>query len=159
MQASADQCPTTAARLAPPSWRARTFALGLALAMLAPLVVGAALRPDVRGVETHTQLGLPPCGWMLRYGRPCATCGMTTSVSLASHGRLLSAFRVQPLGALMAIACSAGFWTGLFGFVTGVRLGVWCQRICQPWMVMVFVGCLLASWAYKLVTWEAHSVP
>ena len=80
--------PTDAARLAPAPWKSRLVALALGVLMLTPVVIGAFLRPDGRGVETHTQLGLPPCGWMLKYGKPCATCGMTTAVSEAAHGRL-----------------------------------------------------------------------
>ncbi|NBO19844.1 MAG: DUF2752 domain-containing protein, partial [Proteobacteria bacterium] len=37
------------------------------------------LTPDARGLGTHEQLGLPPCGFYLWYGLPCPSCGMTTS--------------------------------------------------------------------------------
>ena len=43
------------------------------------LAVAAWLEPSPTGIGTHQQLGLPPCTFWMLFGRPCPTCGMTTS--------------------------------------------------------------------------------
>ena len=70
------------------------------------LGVGAWLRPDAAGHGSHTQLGLPPCAWASVFHRPCPTCGMTTAVSLAAHGRLVDAAIAQPFGLVVALAAA-----------------------------------------------------
>ena len=52
------------------SW-SRLFWWSLALGGVLVLSMAAAIEPDPRGYGTHTQLGLPPCGFLpdVRYGR------------------------------------------------------------------------------------------
>ena len=55
------------------------FALGaLPLAVIA---TATTLVPAAEGHGTHTQLGLPPCGFLVSTGLPCPGCGLTTSFS------------------------------------------------------------------------------
>jgi len=73
--------------------------LGLAGAtLLGLLVLGFLFAPDARGYGTHEQLGLQPCFPMATWNVPCPGCGVTTSVSLAMHGRLWRAIVNQPFG-------------------------------------------------------------
>ena len=73
-----------------------------ALALIAVLLVAHRLKPDPRGFGTHTQLGLPPCAFMASTGRPCPTCGMTTSFAWFARGDLASSWRANPAGSLLA---------------------------------------------------------
>lgn len=70
------------------------------LTFLGIFVVVAAiyLSPDRRGFGTHEQLGLAPCAYLARTGKPCLTCGMTTSFALSARGRLPSAYASNALG-------------------------------------------------------------
>ncbi len=126
--------------------------LGLAPLVLAALVAaGLLLEPDPRGVGTHERLGLLPCLPMELWGFPCPGCGITTSVTLAAHGRLLASARNQPFGFLVAVVL-AGFvlWAPLAHFrggdlwreLSAVRLGRWA-----PVVAAFFV----LSWLYKVV--------
>ncbi len=74
------------------------FALGLATM----LVVARGLEPDPRGFGTHTQLGLWPCSFKAMTGRPCPTCGMTTSFAWFARADLAQAWRANPAGSLLA---------------------------------------------------------
>lgn len=72
------------------------------------LVLGAAaaIEPDVRGYGTHTQLGLPPCGFMLLTGSPCPGCGLTTAFAHGIRGQWSLAASANPLGlALFLVVC------------------------------------------------------
>lgn len=56
-------------------------------------------------METHRQLGIPPCAFLERFGKPCPACGLTTSFSLLMHGDLLGSLRANFVGTLLAIFC------------------------------------------------------
>jgi hypothetical protein len=119
--------------------------------LLVWLLVGASLRPAAGGMGTHRQLGLPPCGWIVAFNRPCPTCGMTTAFSAASQGDLVTAFRAQPFGALLALAVATGVWVCGYAAVTGSALPAVYAFLLRPRWVWVMFGMLLISWVYKLV--------
>ena len=88
--------------------RPQRIALAIgAVALVAVLLVARRLDPDPRGFGTHTQLGLPPCAFKVATGRPCPTCGMTTSFAWFARGRLADSWRANPAGSLLAPACLA----------------------------------------------------
>ncbi len=74
------------------------FAVGLATV----IVVARRLEPDPRGFGTHEQLGLSPCAFKATTGRPCPTCGMTTSFAWSVRGRPDRSWRANPAGSLLA---------------------------------------------------------
>ncbi len=133
--------------------RLRAGGAVLALASAAPLVVAAFLEasPDASG--THTQLGMPACGWVVAWGKPCFTCGMTTAFAHAADARLIDAFVAQPMGALLALLAAAAFWAGLHAACTGSRVVVWAWSAMSPRFLWALVGIAAASWAYKWFTW------
>lgn len=82
------------------------------LSALAALLIGLVatagrLTPDPRGYGTHEQLGLPPCAILRLTGRPCPTCGMTTSFAWFVRGELARSWRANPAGPAAAAACLA----------------------------------------------------
>ncbi|HYE02522.1 MAG TPA: DUF2752 domain-containing protein [Phycisphaerales bacterium] len=131
----------------------RVYAGAVALACLGLLVMAGALDPSPAGHGTHEQLGLPPCGWALAYGRPCPTCGMTTAFAAAADGDLITAFIAQPFAALLALATAAAFWIGAYVALTGSRLARAFVPLLRPRALWVIAGAWGVSWAYKLVTW------
>jgi hypothetical protein len=52
---------------------------------------------------THTQLGLPPCNFLVISGFPCPSCGMTTSFSLLMHGDVVGSWRANGAGLLLVL--------------------------------------------------------
>ncbi|MCW5777225.1 MAG: DUF2752 domain-containing protein [Phycisphaeraceae bacterium] len=133
----------------------RVGAAAAAAASIAVLAAAAWTTPDPDGHGTHTQLGLPPCPWAQALDWPCATCGMTTAVSLAAHGHFADAFLTQPAGALGAILLAALFWGFLHVAATGSSLGRMYGRLVTPRMTGWGVAVLLAAWAYKAAVWRA----
>lgn len=128
----------------------RIAATIVAAAALAVLVTAASLTPDPRGVETHTQLGLWPCGWYLATGHPCPTCGMTTAFAHASQGRFGASLATQPFAAVLALATSTVFWGGVHVAVFGSRLGSVGDRLLRPRPIMLIAAVFVAAWIYKI---------
>jgi len=126
----------------------------LAAACLSVLIVAATLSADPAGAGTHTQLGLAPCGWVAKYGRPCVTCGMTTAFAHAAHASFLASFLTQPAGFLLSIASASTFWGGAFVALTGSRLGHMFARLLTPRGVLVPLALILVAWVYKLLTFH-----
>lgn len=83
----------------PPKQRRKYLgSLTLPLVWLAVTGFGIYLRPSPDGHGTHQQLGLPPCGSVILFDRPCPGCGLTTSWTATIHGNLAEAFSAHPLG-------------------------------------------------------------
>lgn len=133
----------------------RAIAATLSFVCVAPLVTAAFLTPSAAGHGTHTQLGMPQCGWAQFFGKPCMTCGMTTAFAHAVRLDFLAAARDQPLGLVFAIGCGIGFWVMLHSAVTGSDLagllGRWLARPRVLWAVAALAG---LAWAYKWLTWS-----
>jgi len=125
----------------------------VALGAISLLIVASRLTPSPAGAGTHMQLGLPNCGWMMTMGKPCPTCGMTTSFAYAAHGEFGSAVRAQPMGAFLSFATAAAFWIGMYVAATGSRIGEVCGNLARPRVLWALAGAGAAAWAYKLYTW------
>lgn len=124
------------------------------MACLAPLVLASFLKPSPDGHGTHTQLGMPECGWARFFGKPCVTCGMTTSFAHAVRLDFADAARDQPFGLLLAMACGVGFWVLLHSAITGSdaagAMGRWLVRPKVLWSIGALA---LGAWVFKWVTW------
>jgi hypothetical protein len=105
--------------LAPVSGWARWSHALLLLGVLVMVVVGLYLTPDPAGHGTHQQLGLPPCTIYYLTGRPCPSCGLTTSVSAILHGQFGLAWRANPTGFLIVAAAGAVALNSLFALLWG----------------------------------------
>ena len=133
--------------------RSIEHAFVLAACLAAPLLLlgfGLWLAPDARGFGTHEKLGLPPCLMMKWFHVPCPGCGVTTSVALAAHGRILDSLRNQPFGLLVALAIPAVAVWALAGHLRGRDLYRDLNGLrLRPWIWWV-VAALAVSWVYKL---------
>ncbi len=129
----------------------RVVAAMVVLACGSVLAVAAWLEPADGGMGTHTQLGLPPCSWIVTMNLPCPTCGYTTAFTNVAHGNFGAAFTGQPFGALLACATAVFFVGGLVVLVTGAPLGgvlcrFWTMRV--TWIVL---GMMILGWGYTML--------
>jgi hypothetical protein len=122
------------------------------LAVVAFSVLGVALwlNPSPEGHGTHQALGMAPCGWMVAFGMPCPSCGMTTAFAHAAHGSLLASVRVQPMGFILALGTAATALVGTYVAMTGSRLGhVLGDRLTPRFLLALGIFALL-SWGWKI---------
>lgn len=97
-------------------------------------------------MAAHTQLGLPPCNFITLFGRPCPTCGMTTSFSLLMHGDIAASLRANAAGTLIAVLMLLfGPWSLLAGI-----LGRWPLR---PWVEWYVIWGLVAAIVVTATRW------
>lgn len=132
----------------------RAAALGVCLLCASILIVAARLDASPDGHGTHTQLGIPPCGWALALNKPCATCGMTTAFAHAADGHFVAAFLAQPAGLVGAISIACLACAALHVALTGSALARIANQLANRRTLFVAIAIVLASWAYKFATWE-----
>jgi len=132
------------------SRRTRSLAALMGVGLLGALAVASVLSPDPRGRGTHEQLGLPPCTLTVVAGLPCPACGMTTSWSLVTHGRLADAARTHASGTLLALVALVVGLIAVIVAVQGKRLA-W-----QPGETTLALGgvalalLVVAEWIFRL---------
>jgi hypothetical protein len=128
----------------------RIISAAVAIILLVLLSVSAWLTPSTAGTGTHTQLGLQPCGWMVLMGKPCVTCGMTTSFALAAEGQYARSLLTQPMGLLLCLAAATGFWILLHTLLTGGRAWIMFEFLTRPRSIWLIAGLAGLAWAYKV---------
>ena len=132
--------------------RSLCSALWWTLAFGCALVLGAAamLEPDARGYGTHTQLGLPSCGFRFLTGLPCPGCGLTTAFAYAIRGEWLLASSANPLGMLLFVLVCATVPLSIAGALRGWSLDTLFERFFLGRWALAVAGCGVALWAARL---------
>jgi hypothetical protein len=134
----------------------------VAVALAGVFAVAAWIRPygtDGRPLqmETHTQLGLPPCTFYRLTGLPCPSCGMTTSFALLVHGDLWNSLCANAVGTMLAAFCLALIPWCIASAIGGRLLWVTALDRTLTWLVLAFVVLMLVRWAIVLgFVWGAH---
>jgi len=96
---------------------------------------------------------IDPCGFKQRFGLPCPTCGMTTSVLVFAQGRVFEAFYIQPAAATLCcvavVIAILAFFIAVFGincsFIS--RFTGKCRFRC---LLLIILIILAAGWAVTL---------
>jgi hypothetical protein len=136
------------------AWTRRLVALLVAAGCLTLIVIGFALVPCERGMGTHSQLGLPPCWWIMSMDMPCPTCGMTTAFSHAAHGHLWQSFITQPMGCVVALATGMTLWISLYIVGTGSCVAERLTRHWSMWHTWLLCAAVLVAWVYKVASYK-----
>jgi len=128
----------------------RLVALVIFAACASGIGLAAWLMPDAKGYGTHRTLGLGPCGFLVRTGFPCPTCGMTTSCCLTVRGRIGKALYAQPLGPFIILGAAVAAVACLIVVVTGKTWMVNWYRV-SPLAVLWTVGIVfILAWGIKI---------
>jgi hypothetical protein len=72
-----------------------------------------------RKMSTHTQLGIPPCNFVIMFGKPCPACGMTTSFALLVRGDVSNSLRANWTGTVIAVLWALTLVWAVAGGISG----------------------------------------
>jgi Protein of unknown function (DUF2752) len=97
-------------------------------------------------METHRQLGLPPCTFFLWTRLPCPTCGMTTSFALLMRGDVRNSLHANSVGTLLALVCLVSIPWSLGSAIWGRLVGVRSWETILARGAIVFFVLLLVRW-------------
>jgi hypothetical protein len=134
----------------------------IALGLLAVFAVAVWLNPyDGEGrprlMETHRQMGLPPCTFKVVTGLPCPSCGMTTSFALLLHGDVWNSLKANAVGTLLASFCLALVPWNLACAARGRPYFIWSIERALTRLIVIFLVLLLARWVVVLaLAWGAN---
>jgi hypothetical protein len=103
-----------------------------------------------RRMATHTQLGMPPCNFVILTGKPCPACGMTTSFALLVRGDVSASLQANWAGTLIAVLWALTMVWAVTGGVVGRPLYV--PRGKGELVLTTMVGVVLAL---MLIRWGA----
>jgi len=131
------------------SARGRTTAALVALGIVA--LFGSLWLLQQVGFDFGSLFG--PCGMKQRTGLPCPTCGMTTCVLAFARGEVLTAFYVQPAGALLCSLLIVAAFCAFLTSVSGIYFGFFDRLVAELKVRYVAAGLLVilaAGWAVTL---------
>jgi hypothetical protein len=137
--------------------RVRGGLAGIAIGLTAVFGVALWLDPyqgdgSARRMETHRQLGLPPCTFYGVTGVPCPSCGMTTSFALLVRGDVGNSLRANAVGTLLAAFGLVLIPWCVTAALTGRTLFVRSLERAFTAVVLIFLGLMLARWALVVGT-------
>jgi hypothetical protein len=100
---------------------------------------------------SHQQLGLPPCTFKELTGRPCPSCGMTTSFALFVRGDLLHSMQANFAGTILAAFCLLTIPWALACAFRGQYYWIASLEWFVPRFIVVFFGVMLLRWGVVLL--------
>jgi hypothetical protein len=118
----------------------------------AVLITAAFLTPNPIGHGTHTQLGLPPCGFYVMTGVPCPGCGLTTCFAYMVRADVIGAANANPFGIMLFLTTLAVVPVSLRGLVRGSPVIDTLDRMHADKWAILLAGCSLTVWIVRVVT-------
>lgn len=116
------------------------------------LVTAALLTPDPAGHGTHTQLGLPPCGFLVITGLPCPGCGLTTSFSHMMHIDPAGAAAANAFGVMLFLVTLTAIPVSLVGAVRGWPVLSTLDRLQADKIAILLAACSILVWLIRAAT-------
>lgn len=101
-----------------------------------------------RKMATHTQLGMPPCNFVVLTGKPCPACGMTTSFALLVRGDISNSLRANWAGTMIALLWASTMVWAVSGGIAGKALFIpeGKGELILTIIVGVVLALMLARW-------------
>ncbi len=132
------------------AWQSR-FVWALLFAIPTAVVITAAmLTPNPHGHGTHTQLGLPPCGFLVFTGYPCPGCGLTTSFAYMVRLQLGGAWHANPFGIVLFLCTFAMIPLAATAFVRGWSVVATLDRIHAEKIAIALSVLSMAVWMIRV---------
>jgi hypothetical protein len=128
----------------------KSVAAGLLAAACGVLAAAVWLKPAACGYGTHTQLGLPPCYFLLVTHLPCPSCGLTTCFAYAIRFQFWKAFLANPFGLLAFFGTVSLIPSTIFVLWRRISFRRITEGAYFTKAVYVATAFYLMSWIFKL---------
>ncbi len=134
------------------TWGVRLALVFIAVCLVGVFSVAIYLDPydadgKPRDMGTHEQLGLPECTFKSLTGKPCPSCGLTTSFALLLHLDVLNSLQANYVGTLLAAFLLVVLPWAVASLVRNRLVGIWSLERPLTWTVAVFLTLLMLRWA------------
>lgn len=139
------------------TWVSRLVWLVLLAGTLFVVITATQLTPDPIGHGTHTQLGLPPCGFYLYSGLPCPGCGLTTCFSHMVRFEWVGAARANPFGVALFLVTVAGVPVSAYGLLRGRAVMPLLDRLQMEKVSILLAVCSLMVWGIRIAVMLAQA--
>lgn len=116
----------------------------------AVMITAALLTPSAEGHGTHTQLGLPPCGFLVFTGYPCPGCGLTTAFAHMIRFEVLGAWAANPFGIALFLASFAFIPFAALGFVRGWSVVAALDKVHAEKLAIVLALLSVIAWLSRV---------
>ena len=134
------------------TWVSRAIWIGMAAAAITVVALAAFLTPNPAGHGTHTQLGLPPCGFLVITGFPCPGCGLTTCFSYMAHFDPIGAAFANPFGVMLFLVTVAMIPISLVSAWRGWAVIAVLDRIRADKWALLLACCSIGVWVIRVIT-------
>ena len=114
------------------------------------LLIAATLEPAPEGHGTHTQLGLPPCGFLSLTGSQCPGCGLTTAFAHAVRGNFTEAASANLFGLLLFVVVCAAIPLAVVATFRAWSIDAVFERFAIGRWALAVAGCGAATWFVRL---------
>ncbi|MDH3727015.1 MAG: DUF2752 domain-containing protein [Myxococcales bacterium] len=121
----------------------------LAAGGIAVLAAATWIEPDPRGYGTHTQLGLPPCGFLALTGFRCPGCGLTTAFAYGIRGEWWLAGTSNPLGLALFLIVCATIPISVLAIVRGWSFAAVVDRLSLDRWALATAGYGVVLWVVR----------
>lgn len=118
------------------------------------LVIASGLQPNPLGHGTHTQLGLPACGFLLVTGYPCPGCGLTTTFAHMMNAELLGALSANPFGVMLFLSVVLFMLLAAWGLVRGAPVFETLERFRADRVALALSIAAVVNWIVVLIRAE-----
>jgi hypothetical protein len=133
-------------------WSSRITWFVLFAVPLAVVITAAMLTPSSSGHGTHTQLGLPPCGFLVFTGYPCPGCGLTTAFAHMVRLQILGAWSANPFGIVLFTVTALTIPVAAVGFVRGWGVVATLDRLHAEKIAIGLSLLSLAVWIIRVAS-------
>lgn len=130
--------------------RSRVAWLFLWVVPLVVLTIAAFLTPSAEGHGTHTQLGLPPCGFLTVTGLVCPGCGLTTCFAHMANFDVVAAVSAQPMGVMLFFITVAAVPLAFLGMVRGWPVVQTLDRMRVDLWAILMSAVTLLVWGIRI---------
>jgi hypothetical protein len=142
------------------NWGVRLGLIVSAIALCGLMIVARQVVPyDDDGnplrMGSHQSIGLPQCNFLVWFGKPCPSCGMTTSFAFLVRGDVWNSVRANFVGTGLALFCIFlipwTIWTAIRGRLVlvqsievplGISVGVFTVVLLVRWALVLLIGWL-----------------